>query len=1070
MHAAVVLSPQLGHSGAVIGLDVSPDGRVLATAGSDRTVRLWDTATQRELRVLIGHTKDLRQVRFAPNGRWLASAGKDATVRVWEVESGRLQTTLTGHRGGIEALAFSPDGRLLATGGLDAAVVLWDVASGLKQAELVGHAARVYGVSFSSDGQRLASVGREGALIVWDVNTGRSLQRTMVGKTRHALAYSPDGRWLVHEGTDHTIVLLDLKQGTGASWAGHKGLINDLRWASDSQTLVSASMDKTVRVWRVGQNEPSQVIQTGSAMLWRAVPAPDGQSVYTAHGGKAVVRWSRETGREIAWYKGWSAKVFGLALANSGMSLVSAGDDAVTHWVLNDLPRTRSLDSELTGISSLALRDKPLMAVYGSQSGHVAVRDLSEPGRPRPEKVVYFKQRVPVHAVAVSSDGRWGAAGGDEPGIHVWELAAPQNMRVLPGHHGPVRALGFAPGGQLFSGGQDKMVRMWQPETAELLRQFGGHQQAVTGLATDAAGKKWATASWDTTLRLGQGLDDEINPGTKLTAGQSWITSVALSADGHWLAAGSADRLLRLWSTRQGSEVREFAGHEAGVQAVAFAPDGRRIYSAGRDTTIRIWDRETGKEQLQLIPFEQGGWLMITPQGYFASSGPDVEASLVVRWGNGLFDVTDISAYRERFFRPDLVQAVLDARANGQEPSRIRDVALAPVVEVVLPPSEAPTEALNLALRLTDRGGGIGEVRVSVNGSTVASVSGRSPVQVSEQPTMTVPVRLDAGPNLIRIVAFNTEGSMRSEPVTVQVQGRFTSTHRPSMHVLVVGIDQFANPRLTLRNAVADARAVALTLKAKATGLFETVHVTELTSPADTTRASILAALQRHTALNPGDVFVLFIASHGMVQGDRIDRQDYYLLTSNVGSTSTAALGRDAISQHELKRVLAAIPARKKLMLFDTCYAGALGESLQNTPGTRGLAEDAALRILGDAMGSTIVSAASSVQQALEGFNGHGLFTWVLIEGLNGKAVAQGRQYVSTADISSYIEDEVPRLALDKFKAAQYPVPINSGRAFPLTAIGNGVVLPAVEVPAAVRRAKAPRVTAGEGEIEGEIE
>jgi WD40 repeat protein/uncharacterized caspase-like protein len=780
------------------------------------------------------------------------------------------------------------------------------------------------------------------------------------------------------------------------------------------------------------------------------------------------VRWSRETGREIAWYKGWSTKVFGLALANNGMSLVSAGDDVVTHWALTDLPRTRSMDSDLTGISSLAVRDQPLMAVYGSQSGHVAVRDLSEPLRPKPEKIIHFKSRVAVHAVAVSSDGRWGAAGGDGSGIQMWDMAVPHKMRVLQGHNGPVRALAFTPSGRLLSGGQDKMVREWRPESGDLIRQSGGHQQAVTAIATDAAGKKWATASWDTTLRLGQALDDEITLGSKLTAGQSWMTSVALSADGQWLAAGSADRQLRLWSTRQGSEVREFTGHEAGVQAVAFAPDGRRIYSAGRDTTIRIWDRETGKEQLQLIPFEQGGWLMITPQGYFASSGPDVEASLVVRWGTGLFDVTDISAYRERFFRPDLVQTVLEARPNGQEPSRIEDVALAPIVEVVLPPAEAPTEALNLALRLTDRGGGIGEVRVSVNGSTVASVAGRSPIKVSGQPSMTLPVRLDAGPNLIRIVAFNTEGSMRSDPVILQVQGRFTSTHRPSMHVLVVGIDQFANPRLTLRNAVADARAVALTLKAKATGLFETVHVTELTSPADTTRTSILAALQRYTGLNPGDVFVLFIASHGMVQGDRIDRQDYYLLTSNVGSTSTAALGRDAISQHELKRVLAAIPARKKLMLFDTCYAGALGESLQNTPGTRGLAEDAALRILGDAMGSTIVSAASSVQQALEGFNGHGLFTWVLIEGLNGKAVAQGRQYVSTADISSYIEDEVPRLALDKFKAAQYPVPINSGRAFPLTAIGKGLVLPVVEEAAAVRRAKASHMTTGE--IEGEIE
>ena len=140
----------------------------------------------------------------------------------------------------------------------------------------------------------------------------------------------------------------------------------------------------------------------------------------------------------------------------------------------------------------------------------------------------------------------------------------------------------------------------------------------------------------------------------------------------------------------------------------------------------------------------------------------------------------------------------------------------------------------------------------------------------------------------------------------------------------------------------------------------------------------------------------------------------------------------DALSQVQLKELVANIPSTKKLIVIDTCNAGQLGQAMQVALLTRGMSEDTAMKVLSRAVGSTILSASTSVQEALEGYQGHGLFTWALVQGLQGKADKGKTGYIRTTDLAAYVEHEVPDLAEKIFKRAQFPTVSISGQGFPL--------------------------------------
>ena len=229
----------------------SPDGRRLASAGEDGTVRLWDPATGAEQATLTGHTGAVAAVAFSPDGRRLASAGADGTVRLWDPVTGAEQATLTGHDGPVAAVAFSPDGRRLASAGADGTVRLWDPATGAEQATLTGHTGRVTAVAFSPDGRRLASAGSDRTVRLWDPVTGAE-QATLTGHTGrvYAVAFSPDGRRLASAGRDRTVRLWDPATGAEqATLTGHTGRVHAVAFSPDGRRLASAGQDGMVRLW-----------------------------------------------------------------------------------------------------------------------------------------------------------------------------------------------------------------------------------------------------------------------------------------------------------------------------------------------------------------------------------------------------------------------------------------------------------------------------------------------------------------------------------------------------------------------------------------------------------------------------------------------------------------------------------------------------------------------------------------------------------------------------------------------------------------------------------------------------
>ncbi len=335
---------------------------------------------------------------------------------------------------------------------------------------------------------------------------------------------------------------------------------------------------------------------------------------------------------------------------------------------------------------------------------------------------------------------------------------------------------------------------------------------------------------------------------------------------------------------------------------------------------------------------------------------------------------------------------------------------------------------MKVTLRLADNGGGIGDIRLYLNGTAVALDSRAVQVMAGESAGLIreYTLKLANGRNIIKAVAFNGGNTMQSNAASLEVVATYAA-EKPSLSALVIGINEFKNPKLRLNYPVADAELFAATLAQGSAGLFKKVDIRKLTAPAATTNEAIIREIKSFHSLRPNDLFVFYIASHGTV-----DDGEYFLITSNVGSLRTKKLKTDAISQDMLKVAIANIPATKKLIIIDTCNAGALGEAIQRAVLTRGMSEDTALKILSRAVGSTILSASTSVQEALEGYKGHGLFTYVLAEGLKGGADKGKTGYIKTIELADYVDNEVPLLAEKVFQRAQYPTISISGQAFPI--------------------------------------
>jgi len=496
----------------------------------------------------------------------------------------------------------------------------------------------------------------------------------------------------------------------------------------------------------------------------------------------------------------------------------------------------------------------------------------------------------------------------------------------------------------------------------------------------------------------------------------SWVASVVYSPDGRFIASVSWDSTIKIWDADTGKLIRTLKGHSWFVNSVAYSPDGRFIASGG--WAIKIWNARTGKLIATLMAFPDAS-VVITPEGYFSGTGKFEKYVHFV--DTETLKVYTLDQYYETFYRPDLVKLAL----KGQDLSQIaklniNQVKPAPEVEIIDTPNQTKYKEITITVKITEQGGGIGSLVVYLNGSAIRKMNiSQPPELITRDIRRKLTIPLEKGKNKIQVKVYNFDNTQVSRPAVHEVVYHKKEKEKPNLYGVIIGINEFRNYKLNLRYAKADALELSETLGklARKSGLYKKVKLITLTSREETTKDHILKVLnQLKGELSPKDVFVFFVASHGTV----IDGK-YYLYTSNVGHTSDYKIMETAISQDDLTQVISNLPATKKILMFDTCQSGRIADAMVMAMLTRGLDEETAMSILNRAVGAIIMSASKDYQYALEGYKGHGIFTYAVIEGLKGEANSDGDLFLLTRELATYLDSKIPEIAKKVYRKEQFP-------------------------------------------------
>ena len=1035
----------------VLSLAWGPDGKELFSGDaqgfrgghdpiSETTVGAWQP---------MRSGKDLWAIAVRPDGL-IAMGGMDAEIVV-ERHREKAEPVRLPAGPGTRALAFSPDGSLLFSGNCET-VRAWDTRDWTVRWEYKAPDC-LYSIAATPDGSRLlASFGRflaatnDPRIHVISARNG-DLLGALEGAEgiTTSIGIAPDGRTAVSATMagvptrilgwvpDHHVRIWNLdRMALIRTLKGHAGNVMAVAYSKDGRTIYSGSWDQTIRVWDL-EGRPLAVLEGRARLPESALETSDGKFISTVFRDGSISFWDRVTGELSSHHPGTDrAEPFGRVLAaqssGSGIQVIalpgllqhayfqaaSATESfvrnrisAAGNWAKPDI--LAALEPERLTDGTPALVPEITAATISGNECWLSVsftntkswRSASQLSR----WACHTGSSVTQGAVFIPGVVTAFAISGDEKSVLVGRKEVtrqdPNNLLKTDERH-------------LLSAHDVRTGKMlWERPVSAQVRRIALSQDGRTAFATAGFVIEVLDPSSGMRRLLLQGHNKS-------------VSALAYHERAGVLASGSVDQTVVLWDVKTGKLLRRAYAHNDNVLSLAWSSIRKGdLISSSEDYTVRVANHDSrGEELVQLVQFGREDWAALSPEGYFAGSETGIE-QLGFRVGPRLYTLDQLY---DAFYRPDLIQRKL----RGEGIARLAPATVARALETPPPeirvdpvPRETGEESLVVRYEAIERGGGIGEIRVFHNGKLVrtnlpskplselsaislgqqtpAAVTRNLELRANAEPTKlrsgdtplqgaaagSLTIRPLPGINEISVLAFNGANNVQSRLKRVIFHASRPAAE-PHVHAVAVGINRFKAAQWSLKYAAKDAADFISLVRAGKEALpAGKLGETRLLIDADATKAGILGALREMAVrTNPEDVFVLFLATHGIFEEDT-----YALIThdfdGHIGAGTT-------ISASELLEALRKIPAQRTVLVADTCHAGGIDQTLSGF-------YDSRMKVLARSSGMHVLASAESMEGAIDGYKGNGLFTHVILNGVrSGEADLDRNRVISVLELGTY--------------------------------------------------------------------